>query len=117
VNECWLSDRDRYSHQGLYAEDRAQRPLVKDNGEWREASWDEALSRAAKILRDNGGDSLGVLAHPATSNEEGELLARLAQAAGTGNIDHRISQHDLSDAAIAETFAMSVAEIEKADVV
>ncbi|MBO7941608.1 NADH-quinone oxidoreductase subunit G, partial [Streptomyces sp. S9] len=24
VNECWLSDRDRYSHQGLYAEDRAQ---------------------------------------------------------------------------------------------
>lgn len=117
VNECWLSDRDRYSHQGLYAEDRAQRPLVKDGGEWREASWEEALARAAKILRDNGGDNLGVLAHPATSNEEGALLARLAEALGTGNIDHRISQHDLSDAAVAETFAMPVAEIDKADVV
>jgi NADH-quinone oxidoreductase subunit G len=117
VNECWLSDRDRYSHQGLYAEDRAQRPLVKDNGEWREASWDEALARAAKILRDNAGDNLGVLAHPATSNEEGALLARLAEALGTGNIDHRISQHDLSDAVVAETFAMPVAELDKADVV
>ena len=28
VNECWLSDRDRYSHQGLYADDRAVKPLV-----------------------------------------------------------------------------------------
>ncbi|MEI2455610.1 NADH-quinone oxidoreductase subunit NuoG [Lysobacter firmicutimachus] len=117
VNECWLSDRDRYSHQGLYAEDRAQRPLVKDNGEWREASWDEALARAAKILRDNGGDNLGVLVHPATSNEEGALLARLAEALGSGNLDHRIGQHDLTDAAVAETFAMPVAEIDRADVV
>lgn len=117
VNECWLSDRDRYSHQGLYADDRAQRPLLKDGGEWREASWDEALARAAKILRDNGGDNLGVLAHPATSNEEGALLARLADALGSGNLDHRISQHDLSDAAVAQTFAMPVAELDQADVV
>src|SRR5690606_35019846 len=53
VNECWLSDRDRYSHQGLQAEDRAVKPLVKDGGEWREASWEEALGKAAQILRDN----------------------------------------------------------------
>ena len=117
VNECWLSDRDRYSHQGLYAEDRATHPMVKDGGEWREASWDEALAKAAKILRDNGADRLGMLVHPATSNEEGALLARLAQALGTGNIDHRISQHDLSDAAVAEPFAMPVAEIEQAAVI
>ena len=82
VNECWLSDRDRYSHQGLYADDRATHPLVKDGDEWREASWDEALAKAAKILRDNGADELGVLVHPATSNEEGVLLARLADAPG-----------------------------------
>jgi NADH-quinone oxidoreductase subunit G len=117
VNECWLSDRDRYSHQGLYAEDRAVAPMLKDGGEWREASWDEALARAAQILRENGADRLGMLVHPATSNEEGALLARLADALGTGNLDHRISQHDLSDAAVAETFAMRVADIEHADVV
>ena len=119
VNECWLSDRDRYSHQGLYAEDRATVPLVKDGGStsgdgWREASWDEALGKAAKILRDNGADELGILVHPATSNEEGMLLARLADALGTGNLDHRIGQGDLSDAAVAEPFAMPVAELEHA---
>lgn len=117
VNECWLSDRDRYSHQGLYAADRANVPMIKVDGDWREASWEEALAKAAKILRDNGADALGVLAHPATSNEEGALLARLAEALGTGNIDHRIAQHDLSDAATATTFAMPVADIAQADVI
>jgi NADH-quinone oxidoreductase subunit G len=117
VNECWLSDRDRYSHQGLYAEDRATKPLLKDGAEWREASWDEALARAAQILRDNGADKLGILVHPATSNEEGALLARLAEALGTGNLDHRIAQRDLSDRAVAEAFAMPVAAIVEADAI
>ncbi|MEO5566069.1 MAG: NADH-quinone oxidoreductase subunit NuoG, partial [Luteimonas sp.] len=120
VNECWLSDRDRYSHEGLYAEDRAIRPMVRvasngNDADWREASWDEALEKAAGILRDNGADELGMLVHPATSNEEGSLLARLADALGTGNLDHRIAQQDLSDGAIAEPFAMAVAAIEQAD--
>src|SRR5690606_10737154 len=117
VNECWLSDRDRYSHQGLYADDRAAVPMLRDGDDWREASWDEALAKAAQILRDNGADQLGMLVHPATSNEEGALLARLADALGTGNLDHRTSQRDLSDAAVAETFAMRVADIDKADMV
>ncbi len=117
VNECWLSDRDRYSHQGLYATDRAIAPMVKDGGDWRDASWEEALAKAAAILRDNAADQLGVLVHPSTSNEEGALLARLADALGTSNIDHRISQCDLSDAAAAEVFQMQVADIDQADLV
>jgi NADH-quinone oxidoreductase subunit G len=122
VNECWLSDRDRYSHQGLYADDRAMKPLLRvasngDEGDWREASWDEALAKAAQILRDNGADNLGVLVHPATSNEEGALLARLAEGLGTGNLDHRIAQRDLSDGAVATQFATPVAEIEQADAI
>jgi NADH-quinone oxidoreductase subunit G len=117
VNECWLSDRDRYSHQGLYAEDRATRPMLREGGEWREATWDEALAKAASILRDNGADALGMLVHPATSNEEGELLARLAEALGTGNLDHRIAQQGLAADATAEPFAMPVADIEQADAI
>src|SRR5207342_1136936 len=117
VNECWLSDRDRYSHQGLYAADRAVKPMVRDGESWRETSWEEALAKAAKILRDNGGDQLGVLVHPATSNEEGALLARLADGLGTGNLDHRIAQHDLSDAAVSERFGTPVADIENADAI
>ena len=65
VNECWLSDRDRYSHQGLAAADRATKPLVREGDAWREASWDEAMALAANLLKD-AGESLGVLAHPAT---------------------------------------------------
>ena len=117
VNECWLSDRDRYAHEGLYAEDRATVPLIRDGEGFREASWEEALAQAAKILRDNGGDNLGVLVHPSTSNEEGALLARLAEALGTGNLDHRIGQLDLADGAQAEAFAMPVAELEQADAI
>ncbi|WP_242162905.1 NADH-quinone oxidoreductase subunit NuoG [Lysobacter sp. M15] len=117
VNECWLSDRDRYSHQGLYAEDRAVKPLIRAGEDFREASWEEALAKAAQILRDNAADDLGILAHPATSNEEGALLARLAEVLGTGNLDHRIAQQDLSDGAIAEAFATPSAEIEQADAI
>ncbi|HET6395511.1 MAG TPA: NADH-quinone oxidoreductase subunit NuoG [Pseudoxanthomonas sp.] len=117
LNECWLSDRDRYSHQGLYAADRATVPLLKVDGQWREATWNEALAAAAGILREHRGDDLGVLAHPATSNEEGGLLALLAEGLGSGNLDHRIANRDFSDGAAAEPFPLTPAEIEQADVV
>jgi len=115
VNECWLSDRDRYSHQGLYSEDRAVKPLRKVNGEWKEVSWAEGLAAARDIFAANKGDDLGVLVHPSASNEEGALLARLATGLGTTNIDHRINNRDFSDAATAEVFGMPLAEIEGAD--
>lgn len=115
VNECWLSDRDRYSHQGLYSADRAVKPLQKVNGEWKEVSWAEGLAAAREIFEANRGDELGVLVHPATSNEEGALLARLAAGLGSNNIDHRINNRDFSDALVAEAFGMSLAEIEHAD--
>ncbi|MEO6172336.1 MAG: molybdopterin-dependent oxidoreductase, partial [Arenimonas sp.] len=110
VNECWLSDRDRYSHEGLYAADRATKPMLRDGDEWRIASWDEALNATAEILQAN---DVGVLVHPATSNEEGASLAAFDFA----NIDHRLKQLDFADDAVAEPFAMSVADIEKAKVV
>lgn len=114
VNECWLSDRDRYSHQGLYAADRAVKPMRKVNGEWQEVSWAEGLAAATEILSANRGDDVGVLVHPSTSNEEGALLARLAAGLGSANIDHRINNRDFSDAATAEVFGLPLAEIEKA---
>ena len=116
VNECWLSDRDRYSHQGLMAADRAVKPLVRDADGWREAGWDEALALAANLLK-AAGDSLGVLAHPATSNEEGALLAALAKGLGTGHIDHRLKALDFADDAFAEPFELASAELEQADAV
>jgi NADH-quinone oxidoreductase subunit G len=80
-------------------------------------SWAEGLAAAADILRANRGDGLGVLVHPAVSNEEGGLLAKLADGLGTGNLDHRINNRDFSDGAVAEPFALPLAEIEQADVI
>jgi len=117
VNECWLSDRDRYSHEGLYSEDRAMSPLVKQaDGRWKAIGWDEALALAAAMLKASGADT-GVLVHPSASNEEGASLARLAKGLGTAAIDHRLTQVDFADAPVAEAFGRSAAALETADVV
>ena len=117
INECWLSDRDRYSHQGLYAADRATQPQLKKNGEWAVVGWDEALSAVAEKLGTVRGDDLGALVHPATSNEEGHLLVDLMRALGAKHIDHRLRQLDFTDAAAGFGFATPVADIEKAGAV
>jgi NADH-quinone oxidoreductase subunit G len=113
VNECWLSDRDRYSHQGLYATDRVHAPQVKRNGQWVNTTWDDALGVAAESLKAVPGSELGVLVHAAATNEEGDLLVRLARGLGSAHIDHRVRQLDFADNAVATTFATPVAELDK----
>src|SRR3989441_13195973 len=39
LNECWLSDRDRFSYEGLNSEERLKRPMLKEGGRWREVDW------------------------------------------------------------------------------
>src|SRR5690554_6127786 len=51
VNECWISDRDRYSYTGLYTEDRLAHPMIRDeSGQWHEASWGDALQAVVRGL-------------------------------------------------------------------
>ncbi|PXV60780.1 NADH dehydrogenase subunit G [Dyella jiangningensis] len=113
INECWLSDRDRYSHQGLYAADRVHAPQVKRNGQWVTTTWDDALGAAAETLKAVPGSELGVLVHPATTNEEGDLLVRLARGLGSAHVDHRVRQLDFADNAVAKPFGKPVAELDK----
>ncbi|MGN6227921.1 MAG: NADH-quinone oxidoreductase subunit NuoG [Dyella sp.] len=113
INECWLSDRDRYSHQGLYAADRIGAPEVKRNGQWQATTWDDALAFATETLKQLPGSELGVLAHPASTSEEGDLLVRLARGLGSAHVDHRLRQLDFADGAAAATFSMPVAEVSK----
>jgi NADH-quinone oxidoreductase subunit G len=101
INECWLSDRDRYSHQGLYAADRIHAPEVKRNGQWQTTTWEDALQFAGEALKKLPGNELGILVHPATSNEEGDLLMRLARGLGSAHVDHRLRQLDFADNAVA----------------
>ena len=111
VNECWLADRDRYSHQGMYAADRLHAPEVKRDGQWQVVSWDEALAAAAAALKQVPGSELGLLVHPSSSNEEGDLLRRMARGLGSAHIDHRLRQLDFADRAVASCFTLPVADV------
>ncbi len=97
INETWLSDRDRFSYQAIYSDERLQAPRFKESGAWRDADWEEALARAADALRDADGDAIGILASPSVTTEEAHLLTRIADHLGTANIDHRITRRDFSD--------------------
>jgi NADH-quinone oxidoreductase subunit G len=88
INECWLSDRDRFSYEGLNSEDRLRRPMVKKNGEWQEADWEEALDFTAENLSNK---DVGVLASPHATLEELYLAGKLGAAA-----DFRLRQSDFS---------------------
>ena len=113
INECWLSDRDRYSHQGLYAEDRTRRPMIRKGGELVEVDWDEAIAFVADGLKKAGGD-VGALVAPMTSCEEGALLAQLVRGLGSERIDHRLRVQDFSDGGpTGATFEMSVEDVAK----
>ncbi len=113
VNECWLSDRDRYSHQGLYAPDRVSRPLVRRDGELVETSWDDAIAFVAEGLAAHRG-SVGALLAPMASCEEGALLAQLVRGLGSDSIDHRLRVRDFSDGTAGATFELPLAAIEAA---
>ena len=43
VNECWISDKDRFSYEGLASEDRLAAPMIKEAGEWKTVDWPTAL--------------------------------------------------------------------------
>lgn len=98
INECWLSDRDRYSYEGLNSPDRLKVPMIKHNGQWQETDWKTALEFAAGQLKDItkqlGGDALGVLVSPNSTMEEGYLIKQLANGLGCGNVDYRLRQTD-----------------------
>ena len=124
TNETWLSDRDRYSHLGLYSQDRVTTPWVKENGEWKTVSWNEAVETVASILKDsieaNGPDQTGVLLSPSATAEEYFLAQRLARRLGSSNIDHRLREQDFSDdcsSPATPSFDMKIADIEHSDAV
>lgn len=100
INECWLADRDRFSYEGLNAESRLTRPMIKHGGEWHETDWQTALEYVVKglrgVARDHGKDAIGVLASPHATAEELYLVQKLARGFGVNNIDSRLRQSDFS---------------------
>ncbi len=100
INECWLSDKDRFSYEGLNSEQRLTRPMVKRDGKWEEVEWPRALEHIARGLRavrdKHGAQAIGALATPHSTLEELYLLQKLTRGMGSGNVDFRLRQSDFS---------------------
>ncbi len=101
LNETWLSDRDRFSYLGLEHEQRALKPMVKQNGEWQKTDWETALQAAIdglKVIKTkHGADQITGLISPTSTLEESYLFQKLVRGLGSNNIDHRIRQQDFAD--------------------
>ncbi len=122
INECWLSDKDRFSYEGLNSADRLKKPMVKQGGVWKEVEWNVALDYAAHALRDiakeHGGAALGALVSPHATLEEMALTAKLLRGLGSDNVDFRLRQSDFAaDGKRAGTpwLGMKVAELNQLD--
>jgi len=117
VNENWISDRDRFSYEGVYSADRLAAPMLREGNEWRTVSWETALEAAANGLR-QAKESLGVLASASGTVEELYLLNRLVRGLGSHNIDHRLRQRDFRDQhadPIHPSLGLPIAAVERLD--
>ncbi len=113
INECWISDRDRFSYEGLYSAERLETPLVKRNGSWQQAGWEEALEIAAKGLKEAGAN-VGALLSPAATLEELHLAQKIARGLGSDSVDSRLRQADFRAGASARPWlGQAIAEVEQ----
>jgi len=122
INECWLSDKDRFSYEGLNSEQRLAKPMLKRNGQWQEVEWQVALEFVVKELKrirdQHGAQAVGALATPHQTLEELYLLSKLTRGLGSGNVDFRLRQSDFSaDDSIAGApwLGMKIADIGQLD--
>ena len=120
INECWISDKDRFSYEGLNSESRLTQPMIKQGGQWIETDWQTALEYVAKSLKgvaaDHGANALAMLGSAHSTVEELFLLKQLAQALGTPNVDFRLRQSDFASASNAAPWlGMPLADLSTLD--
>jgi NADH-quinone oxidoreductase subunit G len=109
LNECWLSDKDRFSYDGLNSPERLQRPMVKRDGRdghWEEVDWEQAFDFLVPRLK----EELGILASPHSTLEELYLASKL------GTADFRLRHSDFSAQLKGIPWlGMPIAELQKLD--
>src|SRR5579862_4735576 len=108
VNECWLSDKDRFSYEALNSDERLTAPMVKKDGRWEETDWQTALEATVAGLKD-----FGVLASPHSTLEELFLAGKLG-----GPADFRLRHSDFSGDGKRAGFpwlGMPIADLAKLD--
>ena len=122
INECWISDKDRFSYEAINSADRLQKPMIRVDGALREVGWNVALDYVSHALRDvaktHGGEEIASLASPHATLEEIYLLQMLTRGLGSGNVDFRPRRRDFStDGKLAGTpwLGVKLSEIKNLD--
>lgn len=93
-NQGRLCVKGRFGYDFIYSEDRLKTPLIREeNGEFREASWDEALDLVAdrfkEIIAQSGPDAVSGVSCARSINEDSYNMQKLFRAVfKTNNIDH-----------------------------
>ena len=93
TNQGNLCVKGRFGYDYVHSKDRLTQPLMRTNGEFAPATWDEAMEHVAERLleiRDTyGPDSIGFLVSAKCTNEENYLMQKVARGLiGTNNVDH-----------------------------
>ena len=113
INECWLSDRDRFAYEGLNSADRLTSPMIKQDGQWQTTDWQTALEYVAHGLRnirhEHSADSIAALATQYSTLEELSLLQKMIRGLGSENVDFRLRQSDVvGDRSFTPWLGMSI---------
>jgi len=92
-NKGRLCVKGRFGYDFIYSNERLTTPLIKENGSFREASWDEALDLVAnkfkQIIAESGPDAIAGVSCARSINEDSYQMQKLFRAViGTNNIDH-----------------------------
>ncbi|WP_153711296.1 NADH-quinone oxidoreductase subunit NuoG [Eikenella corrodens] len=98
INECWLSDRDRFAYEGLNHESRLKNPKIKQGGEWIDVDWQTALEYVRNgiecIAKDGNQEQIGFWANPMNTLEELYLAKKLADGIGSRHFATRLREQD-----------------------
>ncbi|HEX7640644.1 MAG TPA: NADH-quinone oxidoreductase subunit NuoG [Burkholderiaceae bacterium] len=118
INDCWISDKDRFSYEGVNSAERLTKPMLKQDGKWVETDWQTALEYVAHGLRnirhEHGANALAALAAPNSTLEELSLLQKLMRGMGSDNVDFRTRQSDFTlDGKVTPWLGMSIADFGK----
>lgn len=121
VNRGNLCVKGRFGHDFINHPERLTSPLIKRDGVFVEATWEEALDLVAAKLSKYKGDQFAVISSAKCTNEENYLIQKFTRTVmGTNNIDHcaRLC-HAPSVAGLAQSFGSgamtnSISEIESA---
>ncbi|WP_228895771.1 NADH-quinone oxidoreductase subunit NuoG [Pseudoduganella aquatica] len=116
VNECWISDKDRFSYEALDSAERLTQPMLKQGGEWKEVDWQTALEYVAhglkNIKHEHGADAIASYATAHSTTEELHLLQKLTRSLGSEHVDFRLRQSDFAlDGQVSPWLGMPVADV------